>query len=486
MMRGRSAGGSVASTEEVVTKQVPKQRAAEPTAPDPVALLRSRKYVGLLVIAATLGVPVAAAAYFFLSLVSHLQRWVFTELPQAVGFESEPLWWPVLPLFVAGVLVGLTVRYLPGRGGEVPAEGFHAGGGPPAPKALPGIALASLTTLALGAVVGPEGPLIALGGGLAALFVHLVKPAAPTQAVVMIGAAGSFAAISTLLGSPLLGAFLLMEASGLGGATLGLVLVPGLLAAGIGALIFVGLDSLTGLGAQSLAIPSLPAFAHPDVAQFGWALSIGVGAAVLGTVIRRGALFLQPRVERRLLVATPVLGLVIAGLAIAYAQGSGKPSSDVLFSGQDALGPLIHDSATYSVGALLLLILCKAVAYGVSLSSFRGGPIFPAMFLGAAGGIALSHLPGLPVIPAVAMGIGAMAVTMLRLPMVSVLLATLLLESDGLAVMPLVIVAVVVAHVVTAHLTTPPPVEAGEGVEAAETAEAVEPAIGSPPAVSTT
>jgi hypothetical protein len=39
-----------------------------------------------------------------------------------------------------------------------------------------------------------------------------------------------------------------------------------------------------------------------------------------------------------------------------------------------------------------------------------------------------------------------MCVVMLALPMTSVLLATLLLFSDGLAVIPLVIVAVVVAH----------------------------------------
>ena len=73
-----------------------------------------------------------------------------------------------------------------------------------------------------------------------------------------------------------------------------------------------------------------------------------------------------------------------------------------------------------------------------------------------AGGIALSHLPGLPLVPGVAMGIGAMCVVMLRLPLTSVLLATLLLLSDGLAVMPLVIVAVAVAYVASARLTPPP------------------------------
>ena len=74
----------------------------------------------------------------------------------------------------------------------------------------------------------------------------------------MMAAAGSFAAIGALLGSPLTGAFLLMEASGLGGATLGLVLVPGLLAAGVGSLVFIGLDAWTGLGTFSLSLPGSP------------------------------------------------------------------------------------------------------------------------------------------------------------------------------------------------------------------------------------
>ncbi|MBV9445147.1 MAG: RDD family protein [Streptosporangiaceae bacterium] len=79
----------------------------------------------------------------------------------------------------------------------------------------------------------------------------------------VVAAASSFAAISTLLGSPLLGAFLLMEASGLGGPLLGVVLLPGLLAAGVGALVFAGLDAWTGLGAFSLSVPGpmVPAIA---------------------------------------------------------------------------------------------------------------------------------------------------------------------------------------------------------------------------------
>ncbi len=427
-----------------------------PTPPDPIALLRSRSYLALLVLAAIIGVPVSAAAYFFLALVSKLQGWIFTDLPKDLGFHSEPLWWPIPPLLLAGVLVSLTIRYLPGRGGNSPADGFKMGEGPPSPVELPGILLAAFATLSLGVVLGPEAPMIALGGGLGVLAVRLVKRDTPARTQAVVAAAGSFAAISTLLGSPLLGAFLLMEASGLAGAMLELVLLPGLLAAGVGSLVFLGLDAWTGLGTFSLAIPHLPHVGSPTGAEFLWAIAIGLMAVPLGSGIRWLGLFLRPHVERRILLATPVIGLAVAGLAIAFAAGTGKGSSEVLFSGQSALGPFISNSASYTVGALLLLIACKGLAYGASLSSFRGGPTFPAMFLGAAGGVALSHLPGLPLVYGVAMGIGAMTVVMLRLPLTSVLLATLLLASDGLAVMPLAIVAVVVAYVASARLTPAP------------------------------
>ncbi len=268
----------------------------------------------------------------------------------------------------------------------------------------------------------------------------------------VVAAAGSFAAISTLLGSPLAGAFLLMEASGLGGPTLGLVLVPGLLAAGVGSLTFVGFDSWTGHGTFSLAVPNLPPFSKPDGAEFGWAIAIGVAAAVLAYGLRWLARYLRPLVERRILILTPLVGLAIGALAALFADVTGKPSSLVLFSGQSSLPSLLENSAAYSVGTLILLVVCKGLAYGASLSSFRGGPVFPGMFIGAAGGIALSHLPGLPMVAGAGMGIGAMTCAMLNLPLTSVLLTSLFLASDGLALMPLVIMAVVVTYVARAHL----------------------------------
>ena len=95
-------------------------------------------------------------------------------------------------------------------------------------------------------------------------------------------------------------------------------------------------------------------------------------------------------------MALPAIGLIVAGLAYAFAQISDQPAVAVLLSGQDAL-PSLSRRRVMVAPALALLIVFKGIAYGLSLGSFRGGPTFPALFLGAAAGIMASHLPGLSI-----------------------------------------------------------------------------------------
>ena len=426
-----------------------------PAAPDPQGILRSKGFLALLALGAIVGVPVATVAYFFLEAIAKVQTEVFTDLPKTLGFHGEPLWWPLPWLALSGILVALALRFLPGTGGHEPSEGLQSGT-PVRPIELFGIAAAAFATLGLGVVLGPEAPLIAIGSGLGALAVHLIKRDAPPMTAVVIGAAGSFAAIATLLGSPLVGAFLLMEMVGLGGPTMEIVLVPGLLAAGVGSLIFVGLDNLTGFGSFSLTISSIPHVGSPTGTEFLWAIVIGLAAAVAAGCIFRIARALRALVGPRRMLLTPVMGLAVAGLAIAFAAGTGRSSSEVLFSGQSALPELVQQAAGWTVGALALLLVCKGLAYAISLSSFRGGPIFPSMFIGAAGGIALSHVGGLPMIAGAAMGVGAMTAAALKMPMTAVLLPSLLFLSDAVTLMPVVIVAVVVAFVAAVRLNPNP------------------------------
>ena len=426
---------------------------------DPRAVIRSKAYLSALLLSALLGLPVSAVAYGFLALVSRMQTYVFDDLPGQLIGGTVPAWWPIPWLVLAGLTTGATIRYLPGNGGHSPAFGFKVGSGPPTGEELIGVALAALTTLSLGAVLGPEAPLIAIGGGLAALTVHLAKKDAPPMALTIMASAGSFAAISTLLGSPILGAFLIMEAAGVGGLTLTLVALPGLVASGIGALVFVGLDSWTGLGSFTLALSSVPPQEAPTVAALCWAVPVGAGCALLGWVTRGMALSLRPVVHVNRLAVTSAFGLLIGLTAMSYQLISDRSFTQVLFSGQDAMPDLVKDAGDYSVGVLVLLIVCKTFAYGLSLSAFRGGPVFPSMYIGAALGIAVSGLPGLSLAAAIGMGIAAMCTAMLRLPLTSTLLATVLLGADGLSVTPEVVIAVAVAFIATSVLPAPGPVD---------------------------
>src|SRR5262245_4925953 len=163
---------------------------------DPSAILRSRNFVGLLVFAAVLGIVVSLVGWGFLELVHAIQVWVFTDLPEQLGFDSVPSWWPLPVCTVAGLPVALAIARLPGAGGHVPAHGLKAGSSEP--NMVPGVALAALATLAGGLVLGPEAPLIAIGSGVAVFTVKLAKKNASPTMLVVLGAAGAFAAISVV------------------------------------------------------------------------------------------------------------------------------------------------------------------------------------------------------------------------------------------------------------------------------------------------
>jgi hypothetical protein len=104
---------------------------------------------------------------------------------------------------------------------------------------------------------------------------------------------------------------------------------------------------------------------------------------------------------------------------------------------------------------LALLILCQGLAYLMSLGSYRGGPVFPALYLGAAG-IMSSQLAGYLETAGVAVGVSAEIAAVLRLPLTAVVLGTLLTTNAGKRVEPLIIVGVAVSVVVTVILARRP------------------------------
>jgi H+/Cl- antiporter ClcA len=435
-----------------------RSNASSTASEDPGAILLSKGFVVLLAIAAIVGVVVSLAAWCFLELVYQIQQEVFHHLPSGLGYHTgPPLWWSLPVLAIAGVIAAFAIVRLPGGGGHIPAQGLKVGGGPTQPIELPGIMLAALASIGLGVVIGPEAPLIALGAGLGVLTVRLARKDAPSQALVVVAASGSFAALSLVFASPIIAAVILIEATGLGGSRLPVVLLPGLVGAGIGSLVSIGMGSFTGLStsAYSLGPLPVPVFHHPTISEFGWTIALALAVAIVAHLIRTGGLSTERFVTPRPFLLLPLGGLIIAGLAIAFSQASDKGVNEVLFSGQDALPGLISSAGTWSLSALALLIVFKGLAYAISLGSFRGGPTFPAMFLGAAGGIMASHLPGFPITAAVAVGIGAGTVAILRLPLSAILIASLLTSKAGPGAEPLTIIGVAVSYLVTLRLSAP-------------------------------
>lgn len=420
---------------------------------DPQVLMRSRQYRGLLVVSALIGVVVSIASWGFLELTHWLQQALYFDLPKTVGFDSAPWWWPLPVLAVAGLVIAFAVVRLPGHGGHEPSEGLKTGA-PTTPVELPGVILAAVATVGLGLVLGPEAPLIALGGGVALFLVDRARRPVPDQAKLVLAAAGGFAALATIFGSPVVGAVIIIEAAGLGGPMLPLILLPGLLASGIGSLVFLGIGNLTGLSTNAYALPplTLPDYPTPQLLDFLWTVPLALVAAGGVFAVMTLGRHTRSLVARRPFLLIPLAALVVGLLAIAFARISGQTADAVLFSGQDEMSATLQQAGNVSLGTIALLLVAKALAWGVSLGAARGGPTFPAIFLALVGGLLASHLPGFAETPAIGVLIGASVVAVLRLPLSAIVLA-LLITQAGAGVAPLVIVSVVVAYIATLVLS---------------------------------
>ena len=426
-------------------------------------------YVRTLAFAAALGVPVAFAAVLFQTAIHDLTHVVWEVVPEELGW-SEPSWWyVVLVPALAGLLVALALR-LPGHGGHSPLEGL--GADPIPPLALASILPAALATLALGLVLGPEAPLIALGLALGALFVRLVRSEGTAAQLLVL--AGAFAAVAALFGGPLVAAFLLFEVTAASGKIpaqqIGRALLPGFVAAGTGALVFTGVGDWQGLHQMNLALPALPPYDSVRLADLAWCIVIAVVVSVVIVAIRHLAHRVALRSARRPAALLVAAGLGVGALAVFFRAATDRPVDLVLFSGQAELPAVIAEGSAW---VLVLLVVTKGLAYALSLGAgFRGGPVFPAIALGVAAAMAAANvLPGLDTTPAVAAGIAAGTTAVLRVPFTAVLLVSLLMGDSAFEVAPVAVLAAAVGWLAATALPNPEdrvhdPIAHGESADA--------------------
>lgn len=408
---------------------------ATEAAPAPSTRLQVRSFVLAIII----GLVAASAAAVFMWIVEAGQEVFFTKLPESFGWDAVPGWW-VLLLLLSGALLVLIGRRMPGGTGGSPLNGFHFTN-PPA--WAPGILVAALGTLVFGASLGPEGPLIVLGSAIAAIMVRRSGRDDVTKLAMLLG---GMAAIGTIFGNPFVAAFMVLEFAAMG-AVPAAALVPAYVALGAGYVTLIGWGSWTGFGVHALSVPGMPEYTtiEPDdlVASVVVALIVAVLAAVARELGERTDLLGRKRPTAVLLLAAAVTALIAWG---AFAMFD-VPYDQILFSGQTGMAGLVTETSAVAVVAI---VIGKLVVYGLALGGgFRGGPVFPATFIGVGFGVLASlAFTSLSVSAMAAVGISAAATVMLRLPFTSGMLAMLLIGGAGPGIAPFAIIGAVIGFVI--------------------------------------
>jgi H+/Cl- antiporter ClcA len=389
-------------------------------------------YLRLVLIGAAIGIPAAFVSALFLALVHQLEHWLW---------PSSPGWYLVLFLPVAGAAIVLFARTrLPGDGGHQPIDGLSTN---PTPVAhAPGIALAALGTLGFGAVLGPEAPVVALGSVVGVGAASLVRVGGQAAAVLSI--AGSFSAIAALFGGPIVAGMLLVEGGLSKGTALLPALVPGVVAAAVGDLIFIGLGNWEGLAQPGLQVPGLPAYHGTHVRDLAIAIAVGIVIALALAQIGRAARAVLALRDRLGLAGLLFAGALAVGVLAEVGVLLGAESDEILFSGQAAVPEIVAEGST---GIILVVLVAKAAAYAVSLGcGFRGGPIFPAIFLG----VGLATLPvvwfGASPTLAIAVGTSGAMAAQTRLLFAPAIFAALLVGSAGADATPAAVLASVAGY----------------------------------------
>ena len=241
--------------------------------------------------------------------------------------------WPLILLGVAGVFIGLAIKFFGQHGGLGVAQSQYAKTGGVNYRNLPSILLQGFIALWSGAAIGPEGTLTFLAGGLGTFVSERLKLQKDDVQVLAYSAiAGAFGGF---FGSPVVGAVGAVEYMFIKELNLYRHLIPGLIAAAVGYGVYFAILQTSYLG-----IYCFPNFASLRLVDLVWALLVGVIAALIGTLFK--LVFGLVHLVFGRLNKKPVARSIIGGLIIGLI-GSFLPLT--LYSGQNQLLQIVHNPA---------------------------------------------------------------------------------------------------------------------------------------------
>lgn len=343
---------------------------------------RARTMLLLSLPAVAIGIASSLILIVVMKIASVLQNLLWQRLPGTLGIAQDSPLWIIGVLTLTGIAVGLVIRFSQGHAGPDPAcEPLI--GAPVPPSALPGFIVALILGLAGGVSLGPEHPIMTVNIALAVAIGARLLPRVNRMEWTILASAGT---IGALFGTPVAAALIFSQTlNGSSEVPLWDRLFAPLMAAAAGAL-------TTGL------------FFHPHfslpIAHYGQMEMTDIlsGAIVAAIAIAAGmvAVWCLPRLHAMMhQMKNPVLVLGIGGFILGILGVIGGPVS--LFKGLDEMQQMVANQAFSTSDYFLLAVIKLAALVVAAASGFRGGRIFPAVFVGVALGLMLhEHVPAVP------------------------------------------------------------------------------------------
>ncbi|HFO5750612.1 TPA: ion channel protein [Escherichia coli] len=343
---------------------------------------RARTMLLLSLPAVAIGIASSLILIVVMKIASVLQNLLWQRLPGTLGIAQDSPLWIIGVLTLTGIAVGLVIRFSQGHAGPDPAcEPLI--GAPVPPSALPGLIVALILGLAGGVSLGPEHPIMTVNIALAVAIGARLLPRVNRMEWTILASAGT---IGALFGTPVAAALIFSQTlNGSSEVPLWDRLFAPLMAAAAGAL-------TTGL------------FFHPHfslpIAHYGQMEMTDIlsGAIVAAIAIAAGmvAVWCLPRLHAMMhQMKNPVLVLGIGGFILGILGVIGGPVS--LLKGLDEMQQMVANQAFSTSDYFLLAVIKLAALVVAAASGFRGGRIFPAVFVGVALGLMLhEHVPAVP------------------------------------------------------------------------------------------
>lgn len=343
---------------------------------------RARTMLLLSIPAILIGIASSLVLIVAMKIAAILQSILWSDLPAHVGIAADSPLWIIAILTLTGIAVGLVVRFSPGHGGPDPATESLIGA-PIATNALPGLLAALILGLAGGVSLGPEHPIMVVNIALAVALGSRLFPRVSSLDWTILAASVT---IGALFGTPVAAALIFSQTlNNSSDVPLWDRLFAPLLAAAAGAL-------TTGIFFHPNFTLPIPHYPHLRIVDIISGAIVTLIAIAVGMV----AVWCLPRLHALIhRLKNPVLMLGIGGFLLGILGVIGGHIT--LFKGLDEMQQLAS-SQTLGAGDFLLIAVVKLAALVLaSACGFRGGRIFPAVFVGVSLGLMLhAHVEAVP------------------------------------------------------------------------------------------